>query len=435
MLSKIIKILLLVLVIALVTYIIVFNSSSVDVSVPPDLQIKNINLGVVLISSFIIGAIFASLIAAYFSLISLFRQKRTESDVKAREKFITTLLEARTASAAHQWIKSKALWQSLAKKDPSKVLAKIETAKCLDAEGKNAEALKLIDEARAEAPGNIEVLFRAADLNLKVGNKTAALDNLNLINAADNIPRALKLSRDLAFDLKRYDEALKHNEKALAVGSVSDYEEFQCRALFYKLKNSFKAEQPESLSEYTKELRKFVKKHSHSHLPLIELAHIEEKAGNYESAAELLFKASLITGSSEYWHKSVKIWIDNSLPDRAIAAAKSAAKTTKGNARIDAEFDLIRVTLLLGKFDEAAGLLENISYLVKSLECELTPEQSDQLNILKAYGFIRNNQSDRAKRLIARLALKDLTPKELKDETPPDPSKTGNPPAARLSTP
>ena len=61
------------------------------------------------------------------------------------------------------------------------IIARVELSRSLEGQGQAREALRVLEEARASDPKNVEVLFRAAELNQSLNNKTAAIDNLALV--------------------------------------------------------------------------------------------------------------------------------------------------------------------------------------------------------------------------------------------------------------
>ncbi|MEX0596073.1 MAG: hypothetical protein WD512_06185, partial [Candidatus Paceibacterota bacterium] len=184
MLKKTLFIFSLIIIVMIVAFLLIANSIAVDLVLFPNIpgitngfKLENFNLGVVIIGFFILGFIFAWIVTSWLMLKGLIQRKFVEYDVRKRDTFIQTMLEAREAMAAKDWSKAQAIWEKILSLDPSKVLSNVEISKIFEQQGKPNEALKRIDQARMTAPDNIEVLFRAADLNIANSNYTAALDN------------------------------------------------------------------------------------------------------------------------------------------------------------------------------------------------------------------------------------------------------------------
>lgn len=432
MFSKLLKIIIIIAVVAIAVLIILQNSIGVDVSITKDYKIENINLGVVLISTFILGVLFASLFAVYFSLVNFVRRKKVEYEKKQKENFIKTVLEAREAYAEGNWAQAKSIWQSLRKKDSSGILANVEISKALEADNNLKEALSVIDKARTSSPKNIEVLFRAAELNLANGNKTAALDNLALILAQKSNQKSAILARDLSEDLNRFEDALEYNEKAIEADSLKDYQEVKERLEYKKLlANSDLTET--GRESFTKALTKFVKKHSKCTDAILKLAEIEHSGGNTDRAAELLYKASQVTNSSELWHEAVGLWIEANSPDRAIATAKSAIKSTKGVDRLKTELDYIRVLITLNKNEDVEKSLCGFLDLAEKEEVEVPSEVSKEYLILKGLYLNRSGEYKESARIWKKLSNSDFKVEACSKEAPKEDGEKA--PAPRLSTP
>ena len=181
MIKKSITIILLLAFTLYVSSLVFFNSTAVDLIIVPEIKnitegfkLTNFNLGVIFLLSIFLGFLLAWLFTTYLVLIGAIKRKKVELDYRKSEQFIDSVIEAREAEAARDWDKAKNIWNKIQKKDPSKVFANVEISKVLEHEGKINEALSLIDMARAAAPENIEVLFRAVDLNIA--------NNLSLIH-------------------------------------------------------------------------------------------------------------------------------------------------------------------------------------------------------------------------------------------------------------
>ena len=98
----------------------------------------------------------------------------------------------------------------------------------LDRQRRGLEMDGAVEAARLADPKNIEVLFRAAELNSRLKNKTAAIDNLALILAQFPSRQAAGLARALSEELGRYDDALEYQEQLEAMGSQEEQQDFMC---------------------------------------------------------------------------------------------------------------------------------------------------------------------------------------------------------------
>lgn len=432
MFSKFIKIVIIVAIVALAIILILQNSTGVDVVITDGLKLTNINLGVVLIGSFILGVGVASLFAVYFSVINFFKIKKVEFEKKQKENFIKTIVQAREAFSEGNWQEAKAIWEGLKRKDTSRVLANIEISKSLEAEGNLKEALKVIDFARQASPNNSEVLFRASELNLALGNKTAALDNLALILSRKSNQKAALLARKLSEDLNKIEDAIEYNQKAIESGSLSDYQEAKERLEFKKLIKDFGSDS--DVETIKKSLNKFLKKNPKNIDAIITLADLEKNTNNLDKAGELLYRASNINNSAQLWHLAIKLWIDSGNPDKALTTAKNALKSTTGRDRLNAELDLIRVYLTLNKLEDAKTHLDGFKNLTEEVEVEVDEEISRNYLTLRGLCLNRVGEDKEARKIWTKLSNSDFSIERITNDYNAT-NQAVEAPAPRLSTP
>ena len=194
------------------------------------------NSGAIVLGAFACGLILATFVASYFALMAFLREKRLLRRDRERVAFFDGFLKARSLMALEEWDRAQDQWQRLIKKDPTNIIAKVELSKALERGGFLNEALQVLDATRAASPENMEVLIRAAELHLALGNKTAALDNLALSLYQQPTKRAARMARDLSEGLDRYDDAIEYHAKLAALGAPeSEIEEGNLRLQFKKL--------------------------------------------------------------------------------------------------------------------------------------------------------------------------------------------------------
>lgn len=428
MISKFNKILVLLLAIAATLYVVIMNGGDAHLTLTPTTKFSA-RSGVLYLGVFIAGALAAGLIAAVFGFKAYLRERKFQNQEKQRQKFYGAYLQARSLLASEEWDKAREQWEKLVKKDPTDTIARVELSRSLEGAGKTREALKILDAARSANPDNIEVLFRAAELNQTLKNKTGAVDNLALILYHHPNIRAARRARDLSEEIGRVEDALEYQEKLEKLGDSSDSEEARVRLDFKKLCKDLEETDAEA---FEKSLRKFVKKTTH--VPALHrLSLLEKKDGKIEEAAQLLVQAARLTGTSDYWREATHLWIKNDMPERAVAAARTATKDTKGTARIHAELDLIRVYLAVGKVEESKNLIDSFAALAKEVGVDLNEEASQQLLILKGLCLNRLGDFRGAAEIWKKLSLYeyDIVESKLKSQL----ALNGKAPEPRLSTP
>ncbi len=385
MFKKTLFILTIISVFAIVAFLVIANSTAVDFVLLPSIpgllsgtKLENFNLGVIVIGFFSLGFIFAWIFTSWMMLRGMIQRKFVEYDVKKRDNFIKTMLEAREAMAAKDWTKAQSIWEKILSLDPSKVLSNVEISKILEQQGKPNDALKRIDQARMTAPENVEVLFRAADLNIANSNYTAALDNLALILVKHPNQKAALLARNLSEKINRLADALEYNERAVELGNVSDYQEFKARMEFQKIRFDAYPETVDGRITQVKELQKFLKKYKDYLLAILAIAELEEKNQNYLESAELFLRASKISKNPDHWNKAIQMFIDQGHSDKALVTTKAALKNLSGLELAQAELNLIKVNLALGNVEESEKALDlfakdhSLISLTKNLQKEYT---------------------------------------------------------------
>jgi tetratricopeptide (TPR) repeat protein len=370
MVTRIRKFLVLLLVVVISASIIVQNLNPIKVQITPTYTFEAVG-GIVLLTVFVLGILFAAVFWLFFGVKAYFRERALQSRQRKRDEFFESFQQARNFLATREW--GKAL-------DPENTIARVELSRSLEGKEEVREALKVIDEARTVSPSNIEVLFRAADLNEQLGNKTAAIDNLALILYHHPNRLAATRARDLSEELGRIEDAIQYHRESEKLGGTDEDSQILIRLQFKKLLEDFPGNE-----ELVVELRKFKRRHPDYAPALSTLAEIEVENGNVHEAAQLLVDAAKQSDSRAYWQQASRLWIDHNLQDRALAAAVTATRTTRGTARLNAELDLIRLHLSIGKFDEAHKAAERFGELAKEQEVEIDDELSRRLLILKGH--------------------------------------------------
>jgi len=428
MISRINRIIVVFLIVGLALAIVMLNRETTTVFLGRTFTVTA-NTGVILIGTFGFGIICAGLVSIFFGFKAYLRERSLRMKDRQRTAFYDSMMKARGFLSSGEFPRARAEWEKLATRDPANVVARVELSRSLEGMGDPREALRVLDGIRATDPNNIEVLFRAAELNLALNNRTAALDNLALIVAQRPNKKALTLARDLSEELDRNEDALEYQMKleSLAPGD-ENHREAMHRLEFKKLVRDAGADQ----IKLREDLKAFVKRRS-SFVPAIEkLAALEESLANPEEAAQLLVKAGKASGQSCYWHSAMKIWKNRNQPDKALAAARNATKETRGVARLEAEILLIKTYLALDMFEEAKGAIRGFTTLAAAEETTLTQQMSHQVLSLEGLCLSRLGKHGEAAEIWRRLADNDLSlirPFEALQDL------NGDAPAARLSTP
>lgn len=429
MISKINRFAFVFLVVALALYVVILNTAQLTVHLTPGTTVTG-SSGVILIATLFVGILVAGVVGLFFGVKGYLRERRLQSQAAQAQAFYTGMLQARASAVCGEWNKARSQWETLIKKDPTNVIARIELSRCLQATDECVEALRILDAARATDPRNEEVLFRAAELNIALGNKTAAIDNLALILHNHPSKKAASVARDLSEELGRLEDALEYHSQILAMGGPdSELNSIGDRLEFKRLVKSH-----EGASDALRaELRTFVRKHPEFVPALRRLALLEAEAGNTEDAAQYYIKAAKASRSSAYWNEVAKLWVSKGMPERALAAARTAAKETSGEARLIAELELIRIQLSLNQTEDARRSLDAFEQNARALGKAAVGDIILQYFILRGAYYSMTGAHSQAAEVWKRLSRNDL---DLQSFSYISAGVSPNEaPAARLSTP
>jgi thioredoxin-like negative regulator of GroEL len=361
MLRQFNRLIALALLIAVTLYITLTNSETATIKLGPNITVTTY-AGVIYLGVFFIGCVVASVVALFFGFKSFLRERKLRAAARSHQLFFDLFLKARSFMASEEWSAARALWEQVLQQDPGNTIARVELATCVENLGDAREALKVLDTMRASNHMNAAVLFKAVELNRKLGNNTAAKDNLALIVQEAPTKRALELARDIAEELGRIDDAMDYQRSLEKIGHISEeMVEAKTRLSFAQLVGS--VENENSLRET---LTIFVKKNP-----------------TFVPALELLVKAAKLSeGDLSKWNTIIDLWL-RSAPgdfsrraDRALAAARSATQGLHGAKRIDAEFVVAKTLLAVNRAEDARGLLESISTLTEKEKISLSPSQT-----------------------------------------------------------
>lgn len=337
------------------------------------------SVGVIVVAVFFIGAACAALVSLFFGIKAYLRERRLHKNERQRSAFYFGMLKARAYSSSEEWSKAREEWQRLTKIDPTQIIARLELARCLEGLGATKEALKIVDGIRAEKTDNVEVLLKAVDLNLSLGNKTAAIDNLALVMYHQANPKAAALARDLSEQLDRIDDALEYQKELDRLCERDDKSNAIAQRL--RLKIILRDYQEKDLLN---QLRIFVKQNNNCPEGHFHLAQQEKLAGNRDKTAENFLQAARLGKKPSFWQEAINVWLEDNQPEKALSAARTAVRSTTGPARTFMALNAIKLYLRLNMLKEASEALEALPALIKESEHEVNSQTAETLEILKA---------------------------------------------------
>jgi len=428
MVARISRLIFLLAIIAVTLYLVLLNRDPVTLRLTGNTTYTAMG-GVVFIVVFALGGVTASLVAIFFGIRSFLRERQLLGRERQRKALTESLQLARGYTAAREWNKARSAYELAIKRHPHEAIPRVELSKVLEGQGDPREALRIIDLARAEAPSNIEVLLRAAELNIALGNRTAAIDNLALVISQEPNRYAAELARDLSEELERFDDALEYQERLDVLGG--DYKEAEQVRARIRFKELIKAS-PDTAS-LRDSLRELVKRDSAA-MALDKLAELELAQGNRESAAQHYAKLGRQEVNLIATRKAAELWSELNKQDLALSALRAFNKEASGEVRVLGEVELIRTYLNLGMTDQARSAISKLPQLMAEFDALDSGEILKQVAMLRAYAHIKLAEPARCESILNQLlggkaaTINDSAPQQIKNSIT-------EAPAPRLSTP
>ena len=349
---------------------------------------------IVLISIFFMGAAFVGLIGVYLGAKRSFIEWRRESKQKRHKYHEQLMLEGRSELALKNFAAARAKFQKVTREDPQNTLAWMLLADAVEDEANAREVLDVLDSARRFHKNNFELLFRAAALNEKLGNLTAAYDNVSLVLAkhSDNVP-ALKKAARYARSLKRFDEAITVCEQLISRLSGQERDKYQQMLAELEVERALTTTQDEA--ERDSLLQDVLKRHRDFAPALAERANISRSRGDIGGATKLLTKAFQQSTNPEYLSELSSMWLSENNPEKAISAVRNAViNAPEATAR--GKLYLSYLFLKLEVLDRAREELSEVRNLQN-----LTPHQQAFLDYLDAKLLSREGkQQESVERLV-----------------------------------
>lgn len=428
MVARISRLIFLLAIIAITLYLVLLNRDPVTLHLTGNTTYTAMG-GVVFIVVFVLGGVTASVVAIFFGIRSYLRERQLLGRERQRKALTESLQLARGYAAAKEWNKARSAYELAIKRHPHEAIPRVELSKVLEGQGDSREALRIIDLARAESPTNIEVLLRAAELNMTLGNRTAAIDNLALVIAQEPNRYATELARDLSEELERFDDALEYQERLDALGGDhQEAERVRSRIRFKELVKS----SPDATA-LRDNLHELIKRDS-GLMALEKLAELELAQGNRESAAQLYAKLGRQEVSLSATRKAVELWSELSKHDLALSAVRAFNKEASGESRLLGELEIIRTYLNLGMLDQGRSALSKLPQMLSEFDSLDSAEILNQAATLQAYAHLKFGEASRCEAILNQLLggkvalVADSTPQHRK-------GPTTEAPAPRLSTP
>jgi tetratricopeptide (TPR) repeat protein len=389
MFKNFIKLFIVLAIIAVILSLINMNSEKVVLNLWGNNQIAY-GLGVIVIIVFSSGVLATALLFGLIATPTLIRHRLLRNELNSSKNFYGHMVQARNAFVSKQWTKAKNLWEQVLKRDPSEVISRIELSKVLENSGELREGLRVLTTAKSSKPENVELYFRAAELNDKLGNKTAAIDNYALVLAVEPNRYAAQRALELCEELDRIEDALDYYYTL----ENSSYANPQDGARL-KLKQLVKSNEPKK----AKLISDFVKKNptlidGYVCLGKVLLA---ETAGDHQQlldeVCQVLLKGYRQTENTALIDELVIVCREHSNPFKMIEYLEKAASSENNETRSARILTyLARAYYSVGRINEAKDTIDKAN----SLRSAIDPVSSKKVlrDLYVTLAFLKSNSSE-----------------------------------------
>ncbi len=377
--EKIVKILLLILMAAgIVSYIYYLNPQGVTVALGSGKSFE-LPLAFVLIFTFGFGALTIAVFLFVFGLKVRFQNWRAQRRAQTRRHQRQLISSAGEQMALGDFASARSILTKVITQDPEDVCARVGLARTFKEEGRLREALAVLDEARANQKKSVELLLFAADLNLALGNNTAAHDNAALVlTLVPGNSFALRRLVQSAAGLRRFNEAIEYQKQLVksAGGDLLEQEQESLAALELKLIEEQDEQNPVALR---KSLETLLKRHR-DFIPALEsLAALEQKEEKPDEAARILARLFVLSKNAVYLEQLAVMWLKLNNPQKALLGVRAALEQKAAQDLWQGRLVLVDLLLQLEMIDEARKALEEIETTASS-----KPELQQPWQVLRA---------------------------------------------------
>ncbi|MCB0322678.1 MAG: DUF1049 domain-containing protein, partial [Bdellovibrionales bacterium] len=359
--GRIVKLLVLLLIAAAVSYVFYLNPGPVEVTYRPGVSWR-LPLALVLIATFFVGVLLTALFAFAIGIKLQFATWRVNRRAQQTKDHHDLIGEARAELALGNFGAARALFQKVIQRDADDLEARVLLAESYRREGEDRAALRILEEARMEQRQNPELLLLASDLNEKLGNPTAAHDNAALVyKVAPRNPMVLARLVHTCGQLGRFDEAVSYQEQLVKLLSGDPYQHAQEHLAGLKLRRALAAP-TESAETLRATLNDILKQHRDFVPALAELAAMECDALHFEEATKFWLRAFEASKNPLYLERIASMWIHADEPSRAVATVRNTLHPRGAKAPLSAAGQIFFVNLLLHleMIDEARKEFERL---------------------------------------------------------------------------
>lgn len=380
------KIIFILFIILIVTFVVINNQTNTNLTFWPN-KVIEAGLGIVIITSFLVGFFIASLIGSYISLKSYIKELQLKRKNNKCENINEKITQARIYTCLKEDTKAIKLWEEL-KKTKALTVPYIELAKIFLSQENFNLALGTLKEGIKIFPHNEELIFYLAKTHEILGNDASCLENYARIFDTKPCITIAILARDEAIKIKQYDDALEYQKNInLLTKDKNNIDDKKTDIEFLKILKETPKESIER-KQALESLHQSTPSHTETALELSEILLHDNKA---QEAVQVLTKLALNIKKTFVWNEIVDIWIKANEPKKVVSTINTMLKENVFPELLKSYFLAIKTCMKLSMLDDAREYFEKMINEIKEKNFKL--EKNEQILIDILYSILLNNKN------------------------------------------
>ena len=340
-------------------YLFYLNPGEVEFSIYQD-HTLSISPALIAFGAFIIGAFFVFLVTLFVDArraFQLWRSSKSErKEGKIRERYSDALEEMLRGNIQQ----AKETLSKILEKYPQHLAAYISLANLYSIEGKYAEAIDVLGQAKAVDPENLELLFDLVKNNVGLKRYPVALETLDYILTRDPSNReALRKKRDIHIVMGNWDEAYQTQKSVVKHTKEKDYALIEKKVLAgMEYKFAEELAQKGEFKEAEKALREIVRENSTFSPAQVSLGDVLQRQGSFDEAANVWKKALEASWNPVFLERLESLYLSMANPQKALDLYREYMRQRSEDSVL--RFFFSRLLIRLEMVDEAIDQLREL---------------------------------------------------------------------------
>ena len=340
-------------------YLFYLNPGEVEFSIYQD-HTLSISPALISFGAFIIGAFFVFLVTLFVDArraFQLWRSSKSErKEGKIRERYSDALEEMLRGNIQQ----AKEILSKILEKYPQHLAAYISLANLYSIEGKYAEAIDVLGQAKAVDPENLELLFDLVKNNVGLKRYPVALETLDYILTRDLSNReALRKKRDIHIVMGNWDEAYQTQKSVVKHTKEKDYALIEKKVLAgMEYKFAEELAQKGEFKEAEKALREIVRENSTFSPAQVSLGDVLQRQGSFDEAGNVWKKALEASWNPVFLERLESLYLSMANPQKALDLYREYMRQRSEDSVL--RFFFSRLLIRLEMVDEAIDQLREL---------------------------------------------------------------------------